>query len=281
MLVYVSLVLFEHSLADIEPLIASLASFKALRSNYHLSLLVYDATPSVRSTIDLQAFLCLCHDLECIYRRGPNIGFGAANNRNFSLRCPIGESLFLVCNPDISFEPSQLLPLFDFITSSEQSLSCVAPLILNSDGAIQFSVKHNPTLLSLLASRVSFLRRLHIIDRYMLTFLSRNFDYRLDIIPSTYLSGCFLLIPSSYFSLCGGFDEKFFLHFEDADLVRRLSRLDPCVHYPGAVVTHRWARGSHHSLVQTFHLIISYMLYSVKWFALNMRYFLGLDCFGR
>ena len=276
MLVYVSVVLFKHSLADIEPLIASLISFKALRSKYDLSLIVYDATPSAQASIDLQSFLCLCRNLDYIYNRGPNIGFGAANNRNFSLADSSAESLFLVCNPDISFDPSQLLPLFEYLVSSEVTLSCVAPLILNSDGAIQFSVKHNPTLLSLLASRFSFLRNLHAVDQYMLSFLNCDSDYRLDIIPSTYLSGSFLLIPSSYYSLCSGFDERFFLHFEDADLVRRLSQLAPSVHYPGAVVTHRWGRGSHHSLSQTLHLIISYMLYAKKWFILELCYSLRI-----
>ena len=55
----------------------------------------------------------------------------------------------------------------------------------------------------------------------MIWHQNKKFNYQEDFIQSSYLSGCFLLLDPKAFKFVNGFDEKFFLHMEDADLVRK------------------------------------------------------------
>ena len=75
------------------------------------------------------------------------------------------------------------------------------------------------------------------------------------LIYCEFLSGCFLVIKNKNFFEINGFDERYFLHFEDADITRTLSKKGLCIHYPFSTIYHRWNRGSHISLKQTFLLL--------------------------
>ena len=198
------------------------------------------------------------------YKYGSNIGFGSANNRNFLCTTHDETFLFIVVNPDICFDSSSLLPLLDWIASNPR-ISCASPLILNLGGNVQHSAKHNPTLLSLLLGRFSFLTLIPAFRQYDRWHRHLDSVYTSQQIDCTYLSGCFLVIPSHYYCKVGGFNEKYFLHLEDADIVRRLSRHGQCIHNPVGSVTHLWARGSHSSLRQMFHLAYSLFVYSTTW----------------
>jgi GT2 family glycosyltransferase len=267
--VILSLVLYRHSFDSVKPLLNSIQRVAAEYSGHSFSLVVYNARPHDLDDPTPERICRILGNLLSTYQYGENIGFGAANNRNFAACRHEEEFLFVVVNPDISFQPISLLPLLDW-AASRRDVSCVAPLILNPGGAIQFSAKHDPTLASLLIGRFPLLMTIRPFEKYDRWHRNLDFDYSNQCIESTYLSGCFLLIPSSYYLKIGGFCEKYFLHLEDADIVRRLSRYGASVHNPIGVVEHRWARGSHHSAKQMLHLARSFIVYSLKW---GMRLF--------
>lgn len=198
------------------------------------------------------------------YLHGPNVGYGMGNNCNFDAICCSSDFLFVVVNPDIHFKPDSVFPLFKWCIDNP-IYSCVAPLILNQFGVIQYSAKRNPTFFSLLIGRFSFLRRLSLFRSYDDWHKHRNRDYSLETFNASYLSGCFLVIPSNYFRIVGGFSSSYFLHLEDADIVRRLGMVGLSVHNPVGIVTHLWARGSHKSFKQMFYLIKSYLVYIWLW----------------
>ncbi|QBE67857.1 hypothetical protein SynWH8101_0245 [Synechococcus sp. WH 8101] len=202
--------------------------------------------------------------IDFFYDKGPNLGFGASNNRNF-LRASLGErDYFVVVNPDISFLPEQLYPLFQWIFEHPEC-SCVAPLIRLQSGDIQYSAKHNPTVLSLLLGRFPFLLNMKLLYRYNLWHKNMLLDYSKEFIVSTYLSGCFLIVPVWAYKSVGGFCERYFLHVEDADIVRRLSRVGLTLHNPLGFVIHGWARGSHFSFRQSLSLVKSFFVYCCIW----------------
>jgi GT2 family glycosyltransferase len=264
MKVVFSLVLYRHSFDSITPLLHSIQKLSSCASQYSFDLAIYNACPHASDDPTPSRVSAILTTPKLIYQYGGNIGFGSANNRNFSSSTPNETFLFIVVNPDICFEPSSLLPLLDWTTSNPR-IACASPLILNPCGNVQHSAKHNPTLLSLLLGRLSFLTLIPAFDQYDRWHRHLDSSYTSQRIECTYLSGCFLVIPSYYYRSVGGFNEKYFLHLEDADIVRKLSRHGPCIHNPVGSVTHLWARGSHSSLRQMLHLAYSLFVYSMTW----------------
>jgi GT2 family glycosyltransferase len=199
-----------------------------------------------------------------LYEKGDNIGFGKGNNFNYRQALLSNNDIFVVANPDISFVAADLVRLLDW-QFSEPSVACMAPLVVGANGAIQHSAKRNPTVLSLALGRFPCLTRFRFLQRYEVWHKNLGVNYKTDCIVSPYLSGCFLMIPSRFYSMVGGFCPRFFLHLEDADLVRRLSSVGQTLHNPIGCVTHLWARGSHKSLTQSLHLVKSCITYFRIW----------------
>jgi len=262
--VCISLVLFRHSIEDVRDLLYSINAFSSSVSAYNTQLYIYDGSGESfygPSFAELQAPM---PGVAFLYHKGINIGFGRAHNFNYRQACLSEVDIFIVANPDISFATSDLSLLLGWLVS-KPSVACLAPLIVGPSGAIQYSAKHNPSLLSLAIGRFPWLARVSILCRYDLWHRNLDKNYDKDCIPSPYLSGCFLIIPSRFYSMVGGFSPKFFLHLEDADLVRRLSLVGETLHNPIGSVMHLWARGSHKSFVQTLHLLRSCITYFRIW----------------
>ena len=89
-------------------------------------------------------------------------------------------------------------------------------------------------------------------------------NYKKEIIQSSYLSGCFLIIKATIYIKVKGFDNRYFLHLEDADFTRMCSSYGLVIHDPTLRVVHKWARGSHKSFRQMLCIFISLIKYFKK-----------------
>ncbi len=261
--IYFSLVLYNQDINYINPLITSILDFNKYidKTYFRTVLLVHDN--STQMLISEEYFNLIEF---ASYYKSENIGFGAGHNHNI-FSCPnidINNDIIIVINPDIEFNPASLLDFLSTFISRGNSV-CIAPLIKDLSGNIQYSAKHNPTLFSLLVGRFHFLQRFSIFKQYIIKHQNRDKNYSSEEISSQYLSGCFLLIKASCFFAVRGFDMRFFLHLEDADFVRRCSFIGDTYHSPQISVVHRWARGSHKSIKQMFFLVVSLLKYFIKW----------------
>lgn len=71
------------------------------------------------------------------------------------------------------------------------------------------------------------------------TFERGVVDDTASFIPCQWLSGCNMLIRADAFKVVGGFDEKFFLYFEDTDLCWRMNQAGwTCLFVPAATIKH-------------------------------------------
>ena len=116
-------------------------------------------------------------------------------------------------------------------------LALVSPAAVNS-GERQYLCKRYPSVLILLlrgfipaALRAPFARKL---AAYEMRDLPQ--DRPSTNIPIT--SGCCMLCRGHPLREIGGFDERFFLYFEDFDLSLRLGRLGKLVHVPAMRINH-------------------------------------------
>ncbi len=167
--------------------------------------------------------------LTLIHNTGPQ-GFGENHNRAFARA---RGRFFCVLNPDVRIDSdvfSILLPRL-----SAPSVGLVAPLVVNQAGKVEDSARHFPTPLKILCK---------VFGR------CRGGDYVIGEAPvyPDWVGGMFMLFRREVYQQLGGFNEKFFLYYEDVDLCARiwLRGLQVAL-IPQARVTHQARRSSHAS----------------------------------
>ena len=163
-----------------------------------------------------------------------NIGMGGGNN--LGIKEAQGEFI-LILNPDTVLSKDAIKILFNYLKANP-SVGIVGPKLLNPDGSLQYSCSRFPKIYTPLIRR-TFLGK--IFKKYEDLFLMKDFSHAI-IEEVDWLMGSCLLIRREGFS---GFDERFFMYFEDIDVCRRAHKANMKVVYnPEAVVIHCHARAS-------------------------------------
>ncbi len=144
-----------------------------------------------------------------------NQGFAKASNR--AVKLAKGD-MVLLCNPDIEVLDGSLRQLLKF-ADEQGDFGLIGSRLLNPDGSVQASARRFPKLIDLMANRLSFVPG----------FSKRSKSYLLKSEKFTkptqvdWMVGAVMLMRKERFQEIGGFDERFFIFFEDTDLCRRLS----------------------------------------------------------
>ena len=253
------MVLYKQTFEEIEVLLENVSDFEKLatKNNIQVRLLILDNSPKeLKFNFNNFGFI------KYIFNK-KNIGFGSGHNHNLFNINYRPKDIYLIINPDITFNAYELFRYIKEFYISDYV--CMAPLIKNSSGNIQYTVKKDPTILSLLLGRFNFLTKIKIFKNYYKYHINYSSDYLKNKIESSYLSGCFLLVKGLTYHKVNGFDPSYFLHLEDADFTRMCSMEGKVIHNPECIVFHEWARGSHKSLKQMFFLINSMFIYFKKW----------------
>jgi GT2 family glycosyltransferase len=190
-----------------------------------------------------------------VIRNSGNVGFGRAVNQAVAAsKAP----LLLLMNPDCQLKPGAMTALRGVLADTP-SCAVAGPRILDPGGTVQGSARGDPDMLTGLFGRTGALR-------VLLPFLPvarRNVVVE-DAVRSgassvvvDWLSGACMLVRRDAFMAAGGFDERFFLYWEDADLCRRLRSRGYHVRYvPGATAVHQVGRSSQtarRSSIRAFH----------------------------
>lgn len=188
------------------------------------------------------------------------LGYGANHNKNLSLAR--GKYIVLM-NSDMVVAPGIFDELMQFMEKNDD-VGIVTPNVLNEDGSLQHLNKRYPTVADL------FIRRF-VPDRVKPVFKNRLDKYEMkdvgynDIVDVPFLSGAFMFTRTDLIKELNGFDERFFLYFEDVDLCRRVQESHRTVYFPYARVTHRWERAAHKDLKWASVFMVSALKYFNKW----------------
>jgi GT2 family glycosyltransferase len=176
-----------------------------------------------------------------LIRNRENRGFGAGVNQGLAAaRAP----LVLIMNPDCRLLAGALETMRREL-EAHQSCGIVGPRILDPDGGVQGSARGDPDMWTGLFGRTSRLRRA-LPD---LAVSKRNVmggaEDRGSSVVVDWVSGACLLAQREVLASVGGFDERYFLYWEDADLCRRLRARGYDVRYvPAATAVHRVGQSS-------------------------------------
>jgi GT2 family glycosyltransferase len=200
---------------------------------------------------------------DCVLCQSDNIGYGRAVNRLVS-QLPSDVPFVAALNTDLTWQDGTIECMLSWLQRHPKTVLLV-PRIVAPDGMEQRLCKRNPTILALFSRRFLplWLKPRWLID-YDEWFAMSDADYSMPF-SAPYLSGCCMVMRRSAFVAVKGFDERFFLYLEDADLTRRLRAQGDTFHFPLATVVHSWGRGNHRSLRLTVVNVISAWLYFKKW----------------
>jgi len=227
-----------------------------LRSDISFAVAVNDyiANEPVASLFDESVFFDLNSD---------NPGYGAAVNRIIR-KIPKLPPFICILNTDLTWQPGAFESMLDWIAANHD-VHLMVPRITDKYGHTQYLCKRNPTLLALFSRRfVPDSLKPAWLMRYDSWYCMRDYDYNF-LFDVPYLSGCCMLARSSTFTKVGGFDEKYFLYLEDADLTRLVSHHGRCIHFPYSSICHSWGRGNYKSIRLLIVNIVSAIRYFCKW----------------
>lgn len=176
------------------------------------------------------------------------VGFGA--NQNAAFRESRGR-FFIIVNPDIRITQLDLKALL--CPFDRPRVGACAPLVVSSEGVIQDSSRRFPTL-GRLAWRILSRRR------------EPEYAIGTEPIDVDWVAGMFVVFDRHAYEQIGGFDERYFMYFEDVDLCARLRRAGRQVLLqPTTSVIHDAQRASHRNAVH------------LRWHLRSaLRYFTGL-----
>lgn len=201
-------------------------------------------------------------DWELSLLRSPgNVGYGRGNNlaidNTFS-------DYHLVINPDLFVRENALCEAVRYM-EAHRDVGLLTPAVFSENGERQYLCKRNPTLL------IMFLRSFapewlrtalrSVIDEFEM----RDCDYSREIHPVEYPTGCFMFFRTRLLKEIGGFDPEIFLHYEDADIGRRMLAIARVNYVPSVAVVHKWARDTHKSFRSMMITVRSGWYYWRKW----------------
>jgi GT2 family glycosyltransferase len=185
-----------------------------------------------------------------------NLGFGAANN--LALK-QVDSKYHAFINPDILFTEDSLAKTVS-VLENDPSVGMVIPRLVDAAGRLQPAYRREVTVLDAL-NRTVFANHLHMRHR---RHVMQDMDYSQEFdVP--FGQGSFLVARTGLLKDIGGFDERYFMYLEDADLCKRLRQVARLVYTPDTTVTHRWERGSHKDRRLMKAHLKSYAAYFRKW----------------
>lgn len=131
-------------------------------------------------------------------------GFGA--NHNAAFRASTAP-YFVVVNPDIRLQDFRIAPLLAEL--DDPSIGLSAPLVFSGAGELQDSARSFPTVGRLLRRKLQGVRG----PDYVFGPTSADVDW---------VAGMFMVLRRDTYAAIGGFDDSYFMYFEDVDLCKRL-----------------------------------------------------------
>jgi GT2 family glycosyltransferase len=163
-----------------------------------------------------------------IIRNTRPLGFAANQNQAFSHATG---HYFCVMNPDIRLNEDPFPALLSCLQHA--SVGVAAPVVLGENGEMEDSARHFPTPFKILCKAFGKCK-------------GSDYVVKNEPIFPDWVGGMFMLLPSELFKQLNGFDQKFFLYYEDVDLCARLRvKGFEVVLCPTARVVHLARRTSH------------------------------------
>ena len=169
-------------------------------------------------------------------RHGPEV-IANPDNQGFGRACNAGAArgrapAILFLNPDARVTAGSLAGAYAALMA-DPGAGIVGAQLLDEAGTVQRSCARRPTARALIGQAL-LLDRARLVPSHFMTEWDHAEDRAVDQVM-----GAFLMIRRSLFTALGGFDERFFVYYEDVDLCARAQDAGFVVrHLAGITVRH-------------------------------------------
>jgi GT2 family glycosyltransferase len=164
-----------------------------------------------------------------------NVGYGRGHNLAIA---QAHSTYHLILNPDIDIEPDALVRAVEFL-DGHQEAGLVAPHVGDGRGHAQHLCRRYPTLFDLFVRGFMPAQVRQIFRRRLAHYEMQDLiDESTVVWDPPIVSGCFMFFRTSVLKRLGGFDERYFLYFEDYDLSLRTHDVANVVYLPTVRVLH-------------------------------------------
>lgn len=165
---------------------------------------------------------------------GKNLGFGGGHN---TVLKQLDSRYHAIVNPDILLKEDAFSKLIDFM--KDESIGMCVPRLVNEEGELLAVYRRDLTVWDMFIRM--FLKKAFKRRQAYHTMQDADYTKPFDV---PFAQGSFLLIRTELFKKLGGFDERFFLYMEDADLCKRVNGVSRLCYCPDTEVIHKWEKGS-------------------------------------
>jgi N-acetylglucosaminyl-diphospho-decaprenol L-rhamnosyltransferase len=239
MLIKVYLSVTSHN--DDEIIIKNYSSIPKIIGNYMLIVAIIDNTNS-ENLKKRSKDLCFNYFSDDKIR-----GYGANNNKNYRVLKVKKNDIFIVCNPDISIDLDNFQHLIDSVVKSNADIYGVK--VYESDDLKTWS-SHNRSFPALFDPIISLVLKKKLFENDVNTYAYPD-----------WIGGAFMIFKSESFLKLGGFDETFFMYYEDTDICYRAKKLGMSIIYdPNYFIIHDARRAGRKIFSKSFFMNFKSML---------------------
>ena len=182
-----------------------------------------------------------------------NIGYGRAHNLAI-LNSP--SKYHLILNPDVILS-SDVLKLGLEYLEMNSDIAAISPKCFDVNNNVQYIAKTYPNIFVLLVRGIApkFIKK--IFDKKLSKYEVRQIVDKDKISEIEIMSGCFMLCRTEALKEINGFDDRYFLYFEDFAMSIELRRLGRLMHVPSMKIIHFGGNASRKGMSHIFFFISS------------------------
>ena len=189
-------------------------------------------------------------EIEFIFNN-KNIGFGAAHNLVLK---DLKSEYHLILNPDVSFKATVFNELI-LQLKQNKNVAMISPKAVYPNGENQMICRKNPTVKEMISRRIGLFKKKQYLEEELLKPFNPAF-----------IHGCFMFFKTADFIKLKGFDERYFLYMEDADICREIKKSGKeILYYPEVTITHFHRKESSKKIKLFLYHISSAIKYFRKW----------------
>lgn len=191
-----------------------------------------------------------------------NGGYGQGNNLSL---LNAKSDYHLVLNPDVILAQDNIVTAITFL-SQHPEVGLLAPDAKNQLGEREYIAKRYPSTTALLARALKIKWLTGLLEAQLVCY-----EYR-DKIPAkapleiVLASGCYMLLRTAVAQSVLGFNEKYFMYFEDFDLSLKIGKTHKVVHHPFVRVVHYGGNTAKKGLRHIYYFVRSLLKFKVDTF---------------